>query len=135
LITKPTRVTEKSQTIIDHILTNDTKHNIAPGVIRTGKFSDHYVIVCKINNILKCKKSDEPSSYYRDKLRFNSRGIFLRFITGIRYSFHTSTSPPLSINNFNKLFDKIVELVLQTITVHAPLKRHSRKQKTEGKPW
>ena len=33
LITKPTRVTSKTQTIIDHIVTNDSKSSITPGVL------------------------------------------------------------------------------------------------------
>jgi len=34
IITIPSRVTEVSSTIIDHIITNDTSHAIKPGVIR-----------------------------------------------------------------------------------------------------
>ena len=37
LITLPTRVTDVSATIIDHILTNDIKHSLEPGVIQTRK--------------------------------------------------------------------------------------------------
>ena len=32
LITSPTRITETSTTVIDHIITNDSKHSIVPGV-------------------------------------------------------------------------------------------------------
>ena len=37
LITKPTRVTDKTATVIDHIITNDTTHSILPRVIRTSQ--------------------------------------------------------------------------------------------------
>ena len=40
LITKPTRVTVSSQTVIDHILTNDCRSLITPGVF-SYKISDH----------------------------------------------------------------------------------------------
>ena len=36
LITKPTRVTDKTAIVIDHIITNDTVHSILPRVIRTS---------------------------------------------------------------------------------------------------
>ena len=44
LITKPTRVTDKTATVIDHIITNDTEHSISPGVIRNfcnGSLCNH----------------------------------------------------------------------------------------------
>ena len=50
LITKPTRVTDKTATVIDHIITNDTAHSILPRVVRTS-LTDHYAIMCKISKI------------------------------------------------------------------------------------
>ena len=47
LITKPTRVTSKTQTIIDHIVTNDSESSITPGVLDYG-LSDHSPIYCEI---------------------------------------------------------------------------------------
>ena len=47
LITQPTRVTADSQTIIDHILTNDNESVITPGVF-LYKLADHYAIYCSI---------------------------------------------------------------------------------------
>ena len=35
LVTLPTRVTETSSTVIDHIITNDHKHSIIPGIIKS----------------------------------------------------------------------------------------------------
>ena len=50
LITKPTRVTSTTQTIIDHILTNDNESILTPSVL-SCKISDHYPIYCAIKNI------------------------------------------------------------------------------------
>ena len=51
IITIPTRVTETSATIIDHVITNDSLHEIKPGVIRfDDKLSNHYVIYCNVTN-------------------------------------------------------------------------------------
>ena len=47
LITKPTRVTAGSSSIIDHIITNDLGHKISPFVILSN-LTDHYPIMCAI---------------------------------------------------------------------------------------
>ena len=44
IITKQTRVTDTSTTI-DHILTNDCKHSVFPGIITTD-LSDHFPVFC-----------------------------------------------------------------------------------------
>ena len=48
LMTKPTRVTENSQTTIDHLLTNDNESLINPGVFHY-KLADHFPIFCLIS--------------------------------------------------------------------------------------
>ena len=42
-ITKPTRVTYTSATLIDHIWSNDTMHNVKSGIVYTN-ISDHFPI-------------------------------------------------------------------------------------------
>ena len=49
LITKPTRVTNTSSTIIDHILINDSVSSLSSGVL-IYTISDHYPIFCTISN-------------------------------------------------------------------------------------
>ena len=51
IITKPTRVTGTTATIIDHIITNVTNHKILPRVIETSEISDNYPIFCQVQNI------------------------------------------------------------------------------------
>ena len=49
IATIPTRVTDTTSIVIDHIITNDTSHVVKPDVIRhDNKLSDHYVIFCSI---------------------------------------------------------------------------------------
>ena len=74
LITKPTRVTDKTTTVIDHIITNDTAHSILPRVIHTS-LTDHYAIMCKISKIEKLGKK-LPISLYRNKKKLLSRSFF-----------------------------------------------------------
>ena len=74
LITKPTRVTDKTATVIDHIITNDTAHSILPRVIRTS-LTDHYAIMCKIGKIEKLGKK-LPISLFTNKKKLLSRSFF-----------------------------------------------------------
>ena len=68
----PTRVTDVSATIIDHVLTNDIKHSLEPGVIQTQVISDHYPLYCQMGNVPTYKKAEESFGYYRDKSKFVS---------------------------------------------------------------
>ena len=74
LITKPTRVTDKTATVIDHIITNDTAHSILPRVIRTS-LTDHYAIMCKISKIEKLGKK-LSITLFRNKKKLLSRSFF-----------------------------------------------------------
>ena len=47
LITKPTRVTDKSATVIDHIITNDVQHTVTLFVVQSS-ITDHYAVMRKI---------------------------------------------------------------------------------------
>ena len=47
IITEPTRTTSTSQTILDHIITNDLQHQIVPGIFQCD-ISDHFPFFCKI---------------------------------------------------------------------------------------
>ena len=66
LITKPTRVSDNSATIIDHVLTNDYDHFITPGIVETNEISDHYPILCQVNITQIRKKADSTATFYRD---------------------------------------------------------------------
>ena len=48
LITKPTRISNNSSTIIDHIITNDSKHKLQSFIVKSD-LTDHYPIFCVIN--------------------------------------------------------------------------------------
>ena len=52
IINEPTRISNQSSTIIDHIVVSDNEKIFQCGVLPTG-FSDHYVIYCtrKVNKI------------------------------------------------------------------------------------
>ena len=134
IITIPTWVTETSATIIDHVITNESLHEIKPGVIRyNDKLSDHYVIYCNVTN----NSLTSPKQTYftiRDKSTFNANSY--RDETNTAVYDYLSNLGELTELNFDCTFDEFVSLVQNVMEKHAPLKRLSRKQqKLKSKPW
>ena len=135
LITKPTRVTKNSSSIIDHIISNDIKHPILPGIFETCNVCDHYPIFCKIGTLItKNGNVKTESAFCRNKSKFDTELFgqdlnfsLQRFFLGL---------PPLTYENFNSIFSNFVKIVSQTIDKHAPLKSCSRRQhRLLKKPW
>ena len=56
LITMPTRVTATSATIIDHMNTNDLKHEVIPFDLKSLN-TDHYITFCCVKKFENCPKN------------------------------------------------------------------------------
>ena len=65
LITKPTRVTVSSQTVIDHLLTNDCRSLITPSV-SSYEISDHSPIFVSITHSNLNKTNSNAKYFYRN---------------------------------------------------------------------
>ena len=74
LIAKPTLVTDKSATVIDHIITNDVKHIVMPFVTQSS-ITDHYAVMCKIGKI-QTSSNKAPSPLYRNKKKYLRASFF-----------------------------------------------------------
>ena len=74
LITKPSPVTDKSATVIDHIITNNVEHTVTPFVMQSS-ITDHYAVMCKISKAQTSYKRT-PSPLYTNKKNF-ARKLFL----------------------------------------------------------
>ena len=131
LITIPTRVTNTSHTIIDNIITNDPKL-LLPGVIQTD-VSDHYPVFSLTLNY-SIPKANPDTIFRRDKSTFNTEDFRIELESNLQLfspSFATANK-----NNFNQLFSEFIKIIENTIEIHAPLKKLSRKQrKLQAKPW
>ena len=132
LISLPTRVTERSSTIIDHVVTNDHEHSILPGIIRTD-ITDHYPIFCSIELSTLSKKSDEEL-FKRYLQHFNSK----TFCENLHESIHNLfiTTGAINCHNFNEVFAGFIKVIEKVIDLYAPFKKLSRKErKLRLKPW
>ena len=122
----PTRVTDNTSTIIDHIITNDTSYVIKPGVIRhNNKLSYHYIISCSIFGYSVPLKVNYH--FLGDKSNFNVQNYCDEMYVSVNK--FLADLDELTATNYNTSFDSFVSLILKVIDNHAPLKKFSRKQK------
>ena len=132
IITTPTRVTDNSSTIIDHIITNDYVHSLSPGVIKSD-LTDHFPIFCNISKIANMRKSPQ-SSYQREFSNFKVD----KFCYDINNAATTLLQNNLDMNclNFNNIFTEFLNKFEIIVEKHAPFKKLSRRQrKLSLKPW
>ena len=134
IVTLPTRVTDTSSTLIDHIITNDTTHKIKPGVIRCdNKLSDHYVIYCNVSGYTS-PRHNKLHYFFRDKTNFNSES-YCEDMTASVNDF-ASILDDLTEQSFNDAFEPYIQVIHKVIDKHAPLKQMLRKlKKLQSKPW
>ena len=130
IITKRTRVTDKTSTTIEHIITNDAAHVIQPGVIRCDRnLSDHCVIFC---NVIGYNSAPPQKTNYviRGKSNFNTE-LYCDELSSAITSFLLNRNELTEAN-----FDTFTFLILRVINKHAPFKQLSRKQeKLKIKLW
>ena len=126
LITLPTRVTAVSSSIIDHIITNDHKNIIFPGIIKSD-LTDHYPIFCFIDDVVTCSNKTNLKIFRRDFSNFNSSEFCDDLRDALSAFFHQNKE--LNDYNFNHRFRDFIKIVKSKIDKHAPLKKLTRKQR------
>ena len=134
LIDKPTGVTDFSQSIIDHIITNDHNSHIAPGVIEYGDFSDHYPVFVSIDKLKSCNATPTEQIVFRNRRNFQADQYCNDLESNLNQLF--AGFPFIDASNVNDIFSKFMEMLIQITNKHAPLKQLSRRQmKLQRKPW
>ena len=132
LITLPTRVNDVSSTLIDHLITNDHKNSIFPGIIKTD-LTDLYPIFCSINAFAFSNKLNQQM-YKRDLLNFNAENFCEDLPKSILIFFPQDNA--INPNNLNIISNNFINIVKTAIDNYAPLKKLSRRQrKLKLKPW
>ena len=69
LITNPKRISNNASTIIDHIITNDLKHELQSFIVKSD-LTDRYPIFCVTNKNSTNNKKNLEKLFYRDKTKF-----------------------------------------------------------------
>ena len=125
LITKPTRITEHSRTLIDHIYTNADLRTITSG-IATLDISDHLPIFCSISKNI---KRQQETIRFRDYRNFD-KTLFLQDINSINWSNLISDSVDL-----HDAASTMISAIETVVNKHAPIRTASQRKKIAQKPW
>ena len=126
LITKPTRLTDHSSTLIDHIYTNAPIQNTTSG-IALADISDHLPVFC-ICNVSTSK--NKQIRYSRDYSSF-CKEQYLADFSQINWPDLYSTSTDL-----HEITNACINKVKYIVNKHAPLKKVTNsKMKQLNKPW
>ena len=108
IITKPTRITDHTATLIDHIYTNTPEKLITSGIC-LADISDHLPVFCTMANTL--PTNNEPR-FFRDFRHFNEEAFHHDLIA---VDFKTLIS-----NDVNESISAIVSNLHAITNYHAP---------------
>jgi len=138
LITKPTSISNTSETVIDHTFTNDSQSTISSRVF-SYSLSDHYPIFCTIkNSLFSHPKNNKPYTYRKissidaEQFRMDLESSLLPWYE----TFIQSPTNDMNQTNFDKHFEDFMKTFRLVIDKHAPVVKASRKQKRIlQNPW
>ena len=128
-ITLPTRVNDKSATLIDNIFVNNPSLKYLSGNI-TISISEHLPQFIILENFKGSNlKQERVSTTYKHFGYFNIDS-FKKYLQEINWNFATENSDvDLGFQTFFRLFNKALDR-------HAPIKKSTRKEeKIKSKPW
>ena len=114
LVTKPTRITDHTSTLIDHIYTNAPIYNTISGIALVD-LTDHLPVFCICNTSI-CKKKQK--TYYRDYSTF-SKELYLADMNSIDWQIIYNNS-----HDLHELTYKYINKVKEVINKHVPMYIH-----------
>ena len=121
LVEKNTRITEKSQTLIDHIYTNNKEKVKEIEVIENG-ISDHFPVLMSIaNKLQKQNKKGHTCIQYRCLKKFN-KDDYLADLSLLPFNAIYNITEP------NEAIEFLCKLLLIVIDKHAPIRSKRIKQ-------
>ena len=112
LITKPTRVTDTSASLIDHIFASSLSNPVCPGII-LNDISDHFMTYCVISLRAKPQSTEQIKYLVRDinNLKIND---FLRRLNNDMCHFAPFLNN-ITADNYNFIFSKFLQIVRSAI--------------------
>ena len=126
IITKPTRLTDHTATLIDHIYANCLQ-NFTAGIV-TVDITDHLPIFCLVRT--QPTRNNSNKKYFRDYSKFN-KDLYLDDIKLIDW--HEILNPE---KNLNEKVQEAINTLNKIVDKHAPIKLASQsKQRQLNKLW
>ncbi|XP_077987452.1 uncharacterized protein LOC144442054 [Glandiceps talaboti] len=126
IIDTPTRVTDTSNTVIDHLITNITDYFIESGVIETD-ITDHFPIFGVVKNIHHVFKPDTKTQTY--DFRHYDKDTFLADLSDVSWqSVYDCHDASEAYTTFYNLFHNVIKR-------HLRLKKGTKSPKSIKRPW
>ena len=124
-ITKPTRITHHTATLIDNIFTNDYSHHHSSGLLFSD-ITDHLPIFLMTEWCARKMTTNKTLSRFINKTSLNefNQAVLLSNWSSI----YNETNPHISYNLFMDKFNQMYH-------THFPLKSHKTKSYKPRKPW
>ena len=131
-ISKPTRITNTTSTIIDHILINNCNVSVISGILEL-QITDHLPVSIFIKKVKHtCQKGLENLTYRRNTKEIDKTLFFTELENNLNYYFKI----PADGNQLDLMFTNFISDLKATIDKHASLQKISRKKrKLLSKPW
>lgn len=124
LITKATRITNHTSTLIDYIYTNTPEKVLQAGIC-LADISDHLPVFCTVSDKLPVVND---SKFFRDFKNFDDN-LFLNDIRNVDFN-------SLISNDVNESMNNVINILEEISDKHAPLRKLSNKKKKQlNKPW
>ena len=124
VITKPTRITDHSATLIDHVYTN-MQGKISTGILITD-ISDHFGTICVIETSKRVPSSTKDQYKYIRNFNDKNTNRFKAMLHDCDFShIFTLDCPNVAYNNFMQIYTKSFEMCF-------PLKQTKRTKKTNN---
>ena len=126
MVNEPTRVTENSATLIDHVYIADS--NLVQEIYITVPnitISDHYPIVITMKSGKKREKKGHKYTLYRNFKNFDEDSFRRDLATANWNLINDAKDPNVALTEFNKI-------ILNTLNRHAPMK--TKRVKKQVKP-
>ena len=127
----PTRVTETTQTAIDHILTNIITDEIKPKVLQTD-ISDHFPTYVYISNH-KISHYKKHEMLKRNLKKFDSETFAVCVSMKLKNYFHNLEH--INKVNINKVCEDFVQVIKNGIDKLVPMTISLEQRKLVKKPW
>ena len=127
-INLPTRVTETSETVLDHVITNTNLDMLQSGIV-TEEISDHYPIFC----VTSCALQRIPSEFQIPRRRFTEskkQALIVNLQANLDDNFEQHSSDPGT--SLEKLIHVIQDSVVNTFPI---VKLSNNKRKRFRNPW
>ena len=124
IITKATRITDHTATLIDHIYTNSPQKIVESGIC-LADITDHLPVFCTIANKL---PTSNERKFIRDFSTFREE-LYIDDLNKVDFK-------NLITSDVNQSMNSIIETLKEITNKHAPLKKTSNsKQRLLQKPW